>query len=181
METISRSPYGIEFKCYLIVFKNIDKIIYTYRDTAGQERLHSIGRGYYRRAQCIIFCYDLSREDPFININLWKEQIKKYAAQDVLLIIVGCKFDLATDEERLKRHRDKVNELMEQDLKEFKPISCECSAKTNHNIKRVFLASAELALEHCKDKLLLKNDDNGAIHNLSPKETGKSWKFLCCG
>ena len=75
------------------------------RDTAGQERLQAIGRSYYRRADCMIICYDISTDNPFGNFYHWRTQIEEHADDEVVVIMVGCKTDLATNDERTQINR----------------------------------------------------------------------------
>lgn len=146
--------------------------------------MQSIGRQYYRRADCILFCYDLSTEHPFENVDHWKTQIREYALEEVLVMFIGCKYDLVTNEERLKMHRNKVKEIMQQEeWKEFQPISCECSAKTNHNINGVFIACAELVLKDRKSKPceIKKVHANNVVLNAQDVKQADPKSRGCCG
>ena len=116
-------------------------------DTAGQERLQSIGRSYYRRADCMIICYDLSIENPFRNFEHWRTQIEEHGNDDVVVIMVGCKLDLAVDAELTQTNETLAMSILEQEeWKKFNPISCKCSSKTGHNVNGVFIACGELVL-----------------------------------
>ena len=68
-------------------------------DTAGQERFRTITQSYYRSANAVIITYDITKKETFKNVVRWTEDVKKYAPQNVLKILVGNKMDLAEDRE----------------------------------------------------------------------------------
>jgi GTPase SAR1 family protein len=49
--------------------------IYDYRDTAGQERFHTITTSYYRGAMGIMLVYDITNHKTFENISKWLRNI----------------------------------------------------------------------------------------------------------
>lgn len=61
-------------------------LFYIYRDTAGQERFHTITTSYYRGAMGIMLVYDITNEKTFENIVKWLRNI------DEVCIILICKF-----------------------------------------------------------------------------------------
>ena len=46
-----------------------------YRDTAGQERFHTITTSYYRGAMGIMLVYDITNQRTFDNISKWLHNI----------------------------------------------------------------------------------------------------------
>lgn len=46
-----------------------------FRDTAGQERFHTITTSYYRGAMGIMLVYDISNAKSFENISKWLRNI----------------------------------------------------------------------------------------------------------
>ena len=69
-------------------------ILYTYRDTAGQQQFHQITKTYYKRAHGIICVYDISDQNSLNNINYWINNIKQHASNTVQIILIGNKSDL---------------------------------------------------------------------------------------
>ena len=69
-------------------------ILYTYRDTAGQQQFHQITKTYYKRAHGIICVYDISDQNSLNNINYWITNIKQHASNTVQIILIGNKSDL---------------------------------------------------------------------------------------
>jgi len=48
-----------------------------FRDTAGQERFHTITTSYYRGAMGIMLVYDITNEKSFENIVKWLRTIRE--------------------------------------------------------------------------------------------------------
>lgn len=58
------------------IVENWEQIfIMFYRDTAGQERFHTITTSYYRGAMGIMLVYDITNEKTFENIVNWLRNI----------------------------------------------------------------------------------------------------------
>jgi GTPase SAR1 family protein len=57
-------------------------------DTCGQERYRSIAHSFYRGACAIIFVYDVTDADSFLNLRAWKFDVDS-VNQDTNLIKVG--------------------------------------------------------------------------------------------
>ncbi len=62
-------------------------------DTAGQERFKTITQTYYRGAMGIFLVYGVDDSVSFKNLENWIKQIKAFAAQDVVIILIGNKRD----------------------------------------------------------------------------------------
>eukprot|EP00727_Mastigamoeba_balamuthi_P006789 m51a1_g2730 putative ypt1p (189) ;mRNA; f:882096-883236 len=63
-------------------------------DTAGQERFRVLTSGFYRGAQGVLVCYDVSNPTSFSEVALWLSELKRYA-QNPLRVLVATKCDLA--------------------------------------------------------------------------------------
>lgn len=59
-----------------------------YRDTAGQERFHTITTSYYRGAMGILLVYDITNEKSFENIVKWLRNIDEVSTRDFYIFIV---------------------------------------------------------------------------------------------
>ncbi|CAK4775400.1 unnamed protein product [Aphanomyces euteiches] len=64
-------------------------------DTAGQERFQSLTAAYYRNAVGALVVYDITNRHSFEHVTHWLEQIREHAHENVVLILVGNKCDLA--------------------------------------------------------------------------------------
>ena len=64
-------------------------------DTAGQERFRSLIPSYIKDSQVTVVCYDITNKQSFENVKSWVEQVHNIRGDDVQIIIVGNKIDLA--------------------------------------------------------------------------------------
>lgn len=60
---------------FLFVINKYADLINSYRDTAGQERFHTITTSYYRGAMGIMLVYDITSVKTFDNIAKWLRNI----------------------------------------------------------------------------------------------------------
>jgi Ras-related protein Rab-5C len=48
-----------------------------FKDTAGQERYHSLAPMYYRGAQAAIVVYDIQNQDSFVRAQTWVKELQR--------------------------------------------------------------------------------------------------------
>ncbi|XP_022067591.1 ras-related protein Rab-15-like [Acanthochromis polyacanthus] len=138
------STIGVDFKMKTVEIDGV-KVRVQIWDTAGQERYQTITKQYYRRAQGIIFVYDITSESSFQHIEKWSSDVDENALDKVQTILVGNKSD---EEHRRKVTKDQGSKLAETFGMEF----FETSASTNSNISESFLRVTELVLQaHKRD------------------------------
>jgi len=65
-----------------LVFFETQCIVMCWRDTAGQERFHTITTSYYRGAMGIILVYDITSAKTFENISKWLRNIDEVRIVD---------------------------------------------------------------------------------------------------
>ena len=86
------STIGVEF-----THKDMDdetKLVFW--DTAGQERFQSLMSSYYRGANAIMFVYDVTDRDSFLNLEQWWREYLAYGdSRNCAAMLVGNKIDLA--------------------------------------------------------------------------------------
>lgn len=46
-------------------------VLFSFKDTAGQERFHALGPIYYRDSNGAILVYDITDEDSFQKVGVW--------------------------------------------------------------------------------------------------------------
>lgn len=89
---------GVDFK-----FKNIELnnllIKLQIWDTAGQERFRAITTSYYRGAHGVALVYDISNKKSFEDIENWLEDVRKYAKENIVTLLIGNKSDLINQRE----------------------------------------------------------------------------------
>lgn len=100
-------------------------------DTAGQERYRSITTAYYRGANAIFICFDLTNRDSFLNIPRWIEELANFTDNDICKFVLANKADL-TD-------RRKVSKIdIEAFEKKHGIAVIEVSAKTGDKVEEAF-------------------------------------------
>ncbi|XP_077395998.1 ras-related protein Rab-15-like [Festucalex cinctus] len=138
------STIGVDFKMKTLEIDGI-KVRVQIWDTAGQERYQTITKQYYRRAQGIIFVYDITSEASFQHIVKWATDVDEYAPEKVQRILVGNKSD---EESRRRVTMEDGSKLAERYGMDF----FETSASTSHNIDKSFNRVTELVLQaHKRD------------------------------
>ena len=128
------STIGIDFKIKTVEI-NGKRVKLQIWDTAGQERFHTITTSYYRGANGIMMCYDITNTKSFDNITKWLRNIADHASEDVLRILLGNKADM---EEKRMISTARGQEVAQQNGIKF----YETSAKNNTNIEEAFITLA---------------------------------------
>lgn len=133
------STIGVDFKIKTIQL-NGKTIKLSIWDTAGQDRFRTITASYYRGAQGIIICYDVTDMGSFNNVTTWLKEIEKYATSDVCKLLVGTKCDLV-----VKRT---VDYAVAKELADKLQIPfLETSAKSRTNVSTAFERMAEVIMK----------------------------------
>ena len=134
------STIGVDFKIKTI-FVNSKIIKLQIWDTAGQERFRTITTSYYRGAHIIFMCYDITYRQSFQNLDMWYDEVKKYAGSNIQIVICGTKMDLTA-----KR------EVSYEEGKEYANDHgfnfYETSSKENTNVDILFEKSSKIMLEN---------------------------------
>lgn len=66
-------------------------------DTAGQEKYRAITVAHYRKALGALVVYDVTRRQTFENVKFWLESLMSQAEQNLCIMLVGNKLDLAQE------------------------------------------------------------------------------------
>lgn len=115
-------------------------------DTAGQETYKSITRSYFRGASGALLVFDISRRNTFASVTAWLHDLRQIAEDDIVVVLVGNKSDLAKDKRQVEvaeaEEWCKANRVMRY---------VETSAKSGENVERAFLEVAEriYQVRHC--------------------------------
>eukprot|EP01121_Diplochlamys_sp_Union-15-3_P022219 TRINITY_DN938_c0_g2_i1.p1 TRINITY_DN938_c0_g2~~TRINITY_DN938_c0_g2_i1.p1 ORF type:complete len:209 (-),score=28.68 TRINITY_DN938_c0_g2_i1:85-711(-) len=121
-------------------------------DTAGQERFRTITASYYKQAQVILICYDTTKKDSFTNVENWFNETSRYASENVIIVIVGCKADLTSE-----------REVEEEDAKTMATNMglpyVETSSKEGKNVDYCFNVALYRLFENAKKKKSLSKTD----------------------
>ncbi|XP_074647311.1 ras-related protein Rab-37-like isoform X1 [Tubulanus polymorphus] len=128
------STVGIDFRNKVVSVEGT-KVKLQIWDTAGQERFRSVTHAYYRDAHALLLLYDVTNKSSFDNIRAWLSEINEYAQDDVVIMLLGNKSDMAA--ERVIRREDG-----EKLAKDHNVAFMETSAKTGMNVELAFMAIA---------------------------------------
>ncbi|EMC96699.1 hypothetical protein BAUCODRAFT_34086 [Baudoinia panamericana UAMH 10762] len=118
-------------------------------DTAGQETYKSITRSYFRGASGALLVFDITRRNTFNSVTSWLHDLRQIAEDDIVVILVGNKSDLApastiSSADDKKNQRQVTREEAEEWCKQNKVMQyVETSAKSGENVERAFLEVAE--------------------------------------
>ncbi|EDW30034.1 GL22545 [Drosophila persimilis] len=113
-------------------------------DTAGQERFRTITQSYYRSANGVLIVYDITKRSSFSNLQKWIEEVRRYTASNVLIILIGNKCDLETEREVDFEEARQMCQYIPEIL-----FVMETSAKENMNVEDAFRCLAtELKRQH---------------------------------
>lgn len=140
---------GIDFRNKLVTLGD-KKIKLQIFDTAGQERFRSVTHSYYRDANALLLLYDVTSYSSFENISAWLSEIKEFAHDDVIIMLIGNKID--------KSQRVVSREAGERLARDFEVSFLETSAKTGQNVELAFMATAQALLDK---ELTRKTAQNG--------------------
>jgi small GTP-binding protein len=124
------STAGIDYKIKKIKYNDIDITLQIW-DTAGQERYKVITKSFVKGVDGIIFMYDITNKESFINIKKWIEDTEEYSF-NTKKIIIGNKIDM-------EEKREVNDEMKEKLINEMNIDIMEVSAKNeNDDINEVF-------------------------------------------
>ena len=95
----SRTTIGVLFQSKFV--KMADGLVIRAQiwDTAGEERYKSVSKVYYRSAVGALLLYDITSRKSFENALDWLTRLKENAQEDVVILLVGNKKDLANQRE----------------------------------------------------------------------------------
>jgi len=167
---------GVDFQ--IRVVNLLDEIIkIQIWDTAGQERFRTITESYYRGAHGILVVYDTTDMRSFDSIQRWLQDIKKYASEDVQIILIGNKCDLI---ENRQISYDQGKEFANNIHINF----FETSAKNSINIEEAFMTMIKQIRANYKSKSTTGFEVTSSISSSSSNisnsnKTSWSWLSWC--
>jgi Ras-related protein Rab-1A len=131
-------------------------------DTAGQDRFKCIVTSFYRNANGVIICFDLTDFNSFRNVQTWYEEVKRYCPNQTPVILIGTKSDLSTN-------RMVSDEMIKTYIEQNQLSYLETSSKTNENVEKCFLDFTRTLISHIDQiNMIQKNDQIGrSITNLN--------------
>lgn len=123
---------GIDFLSKTMYLEDNKTVRLQLWDTAGQERFRLLIPLYIRDLHVAVVCYDITSKKLFLLLEKWVLDVRMERGDDVIVVIVGNKSDLA-----LKR------QVAQEDADKFchdvgGKFHLETSTKANHNVKLLF-------------------------------------------
>eukprot|EP01012_Entosiphon_sulcatum_P042848 TRINITY_DN5697_c0_g1_i1.p1 TRINITY_DN5697_c0_g1~~TRINITY_DN5697_c0_g1_i1.p1 ORF type:complete len:215 (-),score=47.28 TRINITY_DN5697_c0_g1_i1:302-946(-) len=86
---------GADFHLYTTVLKNGQQITAQIWDTAGQEIYAELCRAYYKGANGVIICYDITSRRSYERVvEVWLKSMQTLCEQGIPSVLVGTKADL---------------------------------------------------------------------------------------
>lgn len=131
-------------------------------DTAGQERFRSLIPSYIRDSHVAVICYDITNKKSFLNLDKWIKDVKVERGDDVVIVLVGNKLDLANTKRQVS-----VEEVEQLHNKIGSNFFIETSTKANHNVKLLFKKIAQSLPDFNNDE----DEENQEQANTNKPET----------
>ena len=141
-------------------------------DTMGQEKHRAITKTFIKGSNIIIFVYDLTRRETFLELNYWVNTVnEEIGNNEVTFGVAANKIDLF-DKSQVEKEEG------EEYAKAINALFCETSAKENSKEFRIFVKKLlkKYILEHniCQEVLEM-NDQSFHLNENTPKKKKK-----CC-
>ena len=162
---------GIDSKFKKIKLASGEEIKVKILDTAGQERFQSIAANYIKKADGIVFVYDITKAYTFTNLEKWLSNIDE-VANDKPCLLIGNKSDMNDKREVSKEEGMEFTKKFKKETHFY-----ETSCKTGENVDKAIndlvnqIYSKSLGNEQGKGGLQLENDS---------KNDDKNKKRKCC-
>ncbi|GAB7327239.1 hypothetical protein MBLNU13_g11134t3 [Cladosporium sp. NU13] len=138
-------------------------------DTAGQETYKSITRSYFRGSSGALLVFDITRRSTFNSVTSWLNDLRQIAEEDIVVILVGNKADLAPSstvaaDKSKPNQRQVTREEAEAWCKENKVMQyVETSAKSGEGVERAFLEVSERIFQNIEAGKYNLNDKRSGV------------------
>ena len=77
---------------------NNNKLNLSLWDTMGQEKFRSVTKSFIKDSNIVIFVYDITRRDTFLELNFWVDTVKREIdKEDVIFGLAANKIDLINE------------------------------------------------------------------------------------
>jgi len=180
----SKSTIGVEFatKSVETEGKVVKAQIW---DTAGEERYRAITSAYYRGAVGALLVYDISKHISFEHIERWLKELREYADQNIVILLVGNKSDLknlrAVDQEESASFAEKEGlAFIETSALE----STNVDKAFNRILTEIYLLRREKMVDSCDPRAGVPLKPGERIR-VAPEDSGhmeaKRKGNVCCG
>ncbi|CAJ1006299.1 ADP-ribosylation factor family/Gtr1/RagA G protein conserved region [Leishmania naiffi] len=115
-------------------------------DTAGQERFQSVATAFYRGANGVLLCFDLTHRPSFVHLEQWMDRVRQQALPGIPCLLVGCKSDEA------RSSRQVTCEEALAWAQQHNMAFIETSAKEKENVQTAFQQITSFIFEDMKER-----------------------------
>ena len=123
-ENLERTEKGESFSKAIKI--NNTKLNISIWDTMGQEEFRSISKSLIKDSDIVIFVYDITRRETFLELNFWLNAVSEELKRDeVIFGVAANKIDLFTESQV------ETTEAEEYAEQKINGLFCETSAKDN--------------------------------------------------
>ncbi|KAI9716866.1 MAG: hypothetical protein M1828_007527 [Chrysothrix sp. TS-e1954] len=139
-------------------------------DTAGQETYKSITRSYFRGASGALLVFDISRRSTFESVTSWLHDLRQIAEENIVVVLVGNKSDLAPSEGSTTQSKRQVSREEAEDWASRNKVMryVETSAKSSDGVERAFLEVAERIHQNIEAGKYDLNDRRSGVKSAGP-------------
>ncbi|XP_003965578.1 rho-related GTP-binding protein RhoF [Takifugu rubripes] len=121
-------------------------------DTAGQEDYDRLRPLSYQEANLVLVCFDVTNPTSFDNVLIkWFPEVRHFC-RDTPVILIGCKTDLRTDKECIRKlkatDQAPITYIQGEDTRQQMnaELYLECSAKYQENVEEIFREATKKTL-----------------------------------
>ena len=165
------STLGVDYRTKNIIY-NDTKVALQIWDTAGQERYKVITKSFVKGTDGIIFMYDITNKNTFINIKKWIQETDDENPTGAKKLIVGNKIDREENREVTDEMKEKLEKEMDIEL-------IEISAKQGIDVDQPFDKLVEKILgDMTQEQILKKYGRTWSSSSFSSRASQKQKK--CC-
>ena len=167
---------GLENKVKTINIRGLQTKLQIW-DTAGQEKYHSLTKGFFRNTDGILLVFDLTNKDSFNNIKTWINEVENNSDNKTKKLLVGNKIDM---KDNIVVSNNDIDDLCKK--KKIKYI--EVSGKENINVSKAFETIVNLIIDKkSNDELIADYGISDQIMSFSISNindfTGEKKKKCC--
>ena len=160
---------GIDSKFKKIKLSSGEEINVKILDTAGQERFQSIAANYIKKADGIIFVYDITKAFTFTSLEKWLNNLDE-VTNDRPCLLIGNKSDMNDQRQVSKEEGMEFTKKFKNETHFY-----ETSCKTGENVEKAIndlvnqIYSKSIGNNPSKGGLQLENDKKGGKKNSQNK------------
>ena len=126
----------------------------------------------------VILCYDITKLDSFHNMRRWFDEVKKFAGEDIVILICGTKLDLVRQTMSLRQvSLDEAKDFESQDPRVVDVV--ETSSKEDTNIDTTFRALASKLMQKYEKSRPSKPEESIRLNSIEPSTRQVQGQSTC--